>query len=279
MPTFDTPDPISVTIELGVGDVLISASDRSDTVVEVRPTDPSDNADTKAAERTRVNFSHGALSVTGPKQRGLFGKAGSVDVMIELPAASTVRARSQAASVRSEGQLGDCTITNSVGHVRLARTGALELSTGGGDVTVEHVAGDAEVSTGTGRIRIGKVDGTATIKNSNGASWVGEISGNLQLKASNGDIAVDRAGSGVEAKTANGDVRVGEVVRGTVELQTATGHVEIGIREGTAALLDVRSSYGRIENALETTEGPGQSDEVAEIRARTSFGDIAIRRS
>src|SRR5437764_958604 len=41
MPTFDTPEPISVTVEFGVGDLRIVASDRTDTMVEVRPSDPT----------------------------------------------------------------------------------------------------------------------------------------------------------------------------------------------------------------------------------------------
>jgi hypothetical protein len=39
MTTFDTPDPIAVDLEVGVGDVRIEASDRVDTTVEVRPSD------------------------------------------------------------------------------------------------------------------------------------------------------------------------------------------------------------------------------------------------
>jgi hypothetical protein len=54
MPTFDTPEPISVSLEIGVGDIQIAASDRADTVVEVRPTDPRKAADVQAAEQTRV---------------------------------------------------------------------------------------------------------------------------------------------------------------------------------------------------------------------------------
>lgn len=42
MPNFDTPEPISVTLELGVGNVRITASDRTDTTVDVRPSDASD---------------------------------------------------------------------------------------------------------------------------------------------------------------------------------------------------------------------------------------------
>ena len=39
LPAFATPDPIAVSIELSVGDVRVVASDRADTVVQVRPSD------------------------------------------------------------------------------------------------------------------------------------------------------------------------------------------------------------------------------------------------
>jgi len=54
MPVFDTPEPISVTVELGVGDLRVVAGDRADTVVEVRPSDPAKKGDVTAAEQTRV---------------------------------------------------------------------------------------------------------------------------------------------------------------------------------------------------------------------------------
>jgi len=48
MPNFETPEPISVTFELGVGNVRIAASDRTDTTVDVRPSDESDESDVQA---------------------------------------------------------------------------------------------------------------------------------------------------------------------------------------------------------------------------------------
>ncbi len=51
MPTFDTPRPILVDLELGVGDVRITAGDRTDTTVEIRPTDPAKPSDVEAAEQ------------------------------------------------------------------------------------------------------------------------------------------------------------------------------------------------------------------------------------
>jgi hypothetical protein len=41
MTTFETPSPITVTLELGIGDLQIAAGDRTNTVVDVRPTDPT----------------------------------------------------------------------------------------------------------------------------------------------------------------------------------------------------------------------------------------------
>ena len=73
-----------------VGDVRITASDRTDTVVEVRPSDPSNAADVKAAEQTRVEYTDGQLLVKAPKLRPWLPRrgGGSVDVTIELPAGS-----------------------------------------------------------------------------------------------------------------------------------------------------------------------------------------------
>ena len=58
MPTYDTPEPITATIELAIGDVQISATDRGATVVEVRASDPSDEEDVKAAGLTRVEYAN-----------------------------------------------------------------------------------------------------------------------------------------------------------------------------------------------------------------------------
>jgi len=56
MSTFDTPRPILVDLELGVGDVRVSAGERTDTTVEVRPSDPAKQSDVDAAAQTRVEY-------------------------------------------------------------------------------------------------------------------------------------------------------------------------------------------------------------------------------
>jgi hypothetical protein len=281
MPVYATPEPISVTIDVAVGEVRLIASDRTDTVVEVRPTDESDESDVKAAQQTRVEYANGTLTVRGPKPRAFdfSKKTRSVAVLVELPTGSAVHGELAVGDVHSTGVLGDCRFKTSVGHFRLDRTGPLHLSTIG-HVTVDTVAGDAEVATGTGRVQIGEIGGAAVIKNSNGKTDIGTVTGDLRVRAANGEIGVDRADAGVDAKTSNGTIRIGQVARGSVTLNTAAGDLEIGVAAGTAAWLDLKTGHGRVNNALDdTAQGPEKSEETVEVRANTSFGDITVRRS
>jgi hypothetical protein len=280
MPTFDTRQPITATIYVLVGDVRISSGDHSATVVDVRPSNASSDEDVKAAELTRVEYAGEQLVVKAPKPRSWLSRSGaaSIDVTIELPAGSQVHAFGQAADFRCDGRLGDCQIKTGLGHIRLDCADTLSLKSAIGDISVQRATGHAEVAVGSGDVRLGELDSSAVIKSSNGDTWVGVARGDVRLSAANGSIAVDVAHASVVAKVANGDVRLGEVVRGSVVLVAQLGDLEVGIREGTAAWLDVRATAGKVHNALDAAEAPEPSAETVEVRARTAVGEIAIRR-
>jgi Putative adhesin len=280
MPTFETPNPITAAIDVTVGDVRVRADDGGHTTVDVRPSHPSSAEDVKVAQQTRVECSGGQLLVKAPKLRSWKPRSmgGSIDVTIELPAGSELHATGQVTDFGSDGRLGDCRVKTGIGQIRLDQAGAVSLKAGIGDIVVDHAAGHAEVSAGSGDVRLRELGDSAVIKNSNGDTWVGTAAGDARLGAANGSIAVDAARGSVVAKSANGDVRLGEAARGSVVLETSLGDVEIGIPEGTAAWLDVRAVAGKVQNALEAAEAPEQSDETVEVRARTSAGDVVIRR-
>lgn len=279
MPTFDTPEPISATVNLAVAQIHLTGGDAPRTVVEVHPSDPSKEKDIRAAEATRVGFTGGRLLIETPRQHVWLGRNdGSVDVTVELPAGSHLQAAVGLGDVRSDGRLGDCRVTTGNGRIRVAEAGALTLTSGLGDITVEHATGRAEVTTGSGDLRLGTLDGDAVLKSSNGDTWVGVARHELRLQTANGRIAVDEAHADVDAKTANGDVRVGEVARGSVVLESHLGDIEVGVREGSAAWLDVRSAMGKVSIELDDADTPDPSAETVSVRARTSLGKIRVRR-
>jgi DUF4097 and DUF4098 domain-containing protein YvlB len=279
MPTFATPDPITVTLTLTVADIRLRASERTDTVVTIGPRDPSNAKDVELAERTRTEFADGRLEIHAPQPWRVLGpsrNAGTLDIEIELPAGSTAHGEAWIADLHTTGELGRCDFATSMGDLTVDRTGPAKLSTNG-RVTARRIGGTAEIKA-AGDVRIDEVGGTTTIKNLNGATHVGRVEGVFTCRSANGEIIVDTALAAVTATTSNGGIRVDEVVRGDISLKTANGHIEVGIRPGTAARLDVHTKFGRVSNSLDEADGPGESDEVATVNTRTSYGNIVIRR-
>ncbi|WP_188191384.1 DUF4097 family beta strand repeat-containing protein [Nonomuraea sp. SYSU D8015] len=305
MPTFDTPEPISVRIDLPGGEVRIIAGDRTDTVVEVWSGDDEEQVPiqvgyaggtlvVKAARPETSTLSSlsrhaggtGALVAAALRQSwswsglsGLFGDWDSTRVTIELPSGSHVQGEAMAGEFHCAGRLGDCRLKTDYGDIRLDSAATIRLSSDSGEITVEPATGRAEITAGSGDIRINELDGTALIRNDDGEIYLGEVTGDLRLIGVNGDMHVHRTHGDVEAKTVHGSVRIGEIARGSVVLTSTTGDLEVGIRQGTAAWLDVSTANGSLVNSLAPHDGPEAFDESVEIRARSHDGDIVIRRA
>jgi hypothetical protein len=283
MPTFETPQPIAITVDVFVGQVEIIASDRTDTVVEVRPSDPDRKADVRGAQETEVGLVAGILTVKGPGGWKMYTlprawNTPSIDVTIEVPTGSRLHGTGSACRFLVTGELGPCELKTTVGDLQLEKAGPLELHTSG-NITVDQVVGRANIITGTGIVRIREIDGSALIKNSNGDSTIGEVTGDLQVKAANGNITVDRARGSVTAKNSNGNIRIGDASRGTVRLETSLGELEVGIHPGTAAYLDVNTKNGILQNLMEAAGQPAQGEETVHVYARSSFGNIIVRQA
>jgi DUF4097 and DUF4098 domain-containing protein YvlB len=282
MTTFDTSGPIVVTVDVAIrADVWVTAGDRTDTVVQVQPRSAARSADVRAAEEATVEYADGRLVVRFRPLRRLawFGDGGAVDVTIEVPIGSELELTSGMGELRCRGEFRSARLKTAMGSVSIDHCGPLSVHSGHGDITIEHVAGPLDVVTGSGRLGVGQVDGDATLRNGNGDTMVGGVTGELRARASNGDITVGRADGPVNAKSSNGSVRVGEVVRGSVTVGTSAGSIEVGVREGSAAWLELSTKYGRVRNALEAAADPGDAAATVEIRAHSSYGDITIQRS
>jgi len=209
MTTFQTPEPIAITVDVLSGDVTVIASDRTDTVVEIRPADESKKGDVRAAEQTQVDFVAGTLTVKTPKDWRTytpFGGNPSIAVTIEVPTGSQLKATAGVGRLLGTGELGQC---------------------------------DLEIAAG--------------------------------------DITVERPRDSVTAKTAKGNIRIGEASRGVLRLGTSMGELEVGIRPGSAARLEVNAQHGTVQNQMQPVDRPAENEETVQVHARNSFGNIIIR--
>ncbi|WP_280491897.1 DUF4097 family beta strand repeat-containing protein [Nocardia asiatica] len=166
MPTFETPEPIAVTVEVLSGSVTVIASDRTDTVVEVRPADDSKKGDVRAAEQTQVDFAAGTLTVRTPKDWRTytpFGGNPSIEVTIEVPNGSRLKGTAAVGRLLGSGELGQCDLAVSAGDITLERTrGSVTAKTAKGDIRIGDASrGVLRLETSMGELEVGIHPGSA----------------------------------------------------------------------------------------------------------------------
>ena len=163
MPTFDTPGPIAATVVVAGAQVRVTASDRTDTVVLVEPIDKASQTDVKVANKTKVDFAGGQLSV---KTTVSGDKNGSVVITIDLPAGSSLVAYLAHSSVHADGSFGECELHMASGRVQLDRINALQANIAAGEVTIGHIAERANIDGGAFAMRISEVKDTVKLSSS-----------------------------------------------------------------------------------------------------------------
>jgi hypothetical protein len=279
MPTFPTPAPIDLAINLPVGAIDIVATDRTDTVVTVSPTNPDKAVDRRGAEETKVDFDGQRLTVTGPKSRSWIGPSESIDLTVELPSGSRLTAEISVGGVRTVGRLGATRVKASTGAVNIDSTGDLWLRASHGNATIGTAGGSAEITADHGQIRAGTIAGNAILKSSHGNIRVEQAGGDLEAKLSYGDLEITRALGSITAKTAYGSIELAEIADGSIDVESGFGGITIGVRAGVPTWLDLASKEGRVRNALDGDRAPEPTEQTVVVRARTQYGDISITRA
>ena len=281
MPTYNTPTPIDLAINLQVGAIEVVASDRADTVVTVSPTNPAKAVDRRGAEETKVDFDGQRVTIIGPAAPHQLDRPDRVG-RPEGRAADGVavhrrdRGRRRAHR-RTPRRHPHQELDGSRGRRHHRRPVAARLArqrdrwappTAAIEITADH-----------GQIRVGTVTGDAILKASHGTILVDESGGDLDAKLSYGDLEITKALASVAAKTAYGSIQLREVSSGSIQVESGFGQVTIGVRPGVPAWLDLSSKNGHVRNQLAGDRAPDASEQTVAVRARTQDGDITIQRA
>jgi DUF4097 and DUF4098 domain-containing protein YvlB len=209
----------------------------------------------------RVDFKNGALSVSSP--RGFsFPRRGAVVVDIALPSGSRLNASTASANIAADGRYADC-----------------KFASASGDLEVGSVFGNLKADTASGGVIIHDVSGSASVSTASGDATISDLDGDVKFRAASGSVTVHRLHGNVNAHTASGDTTVAAAINGGVSVQTASGGVVLGIAEGTAAQLDLRTHSGEVRNSLTPSDGPAAGDETLVVQVRTASGDVIVRRA
>ncbi len=279
MKTFTTPSPVALTVRFAGGSLQVLAESRDTTTVDVAPANASNAADVEHAAVTTVEQRGNEIVVIAPDTKRWFGRTPKLDVKVAMPIDSCATVFAESADVRLRGKLGDTDVNTASGDIQFEHVGSLTASSASGDVRGDAVTRDAKIKSASGDVRVDGIGGTADATTASGDLLLPAVGGDAHVRTASGDASLGVVRGSVSAKTASGDIRIESVQEGTVQVDSASGDVWVGIAHGTAAWLEVQSLSGDVTSELEGTDAPDDDAPTVTIRARTLSGDVAIRRA
>ncbi|MDR3351048.1 MAG: hypothetical protein LBN98_05345 [Prevotellaceae bacterium] len=135
-------------------------------------------------------------------------------------------------------------------HLRVLQKAASRLSTSGGSIRIQHLAGEEILTTSGGSLHVDDVSGTVTgstsggsihlseskgeikLTTSGGSIHAGHSEGNIFLATSGGSIRLNGLGGNIYAATSGGSIRLADIF-GTVKASTSGGSFHADKVSGT----------------------------------------------
>jgi DUF4097 and DUF4098 domain-containing protein YvlB len=266
---FDTPEPVALFVEIGKGSVDVTATETTQTHVEISGRD---------ADQVTVSQDGRQISVIAPKLRGgIFGGDSRLDVRVTIPTGSDAVLRTGSADIAVRGIIGTGQVKSGSGDVQLGTaTGALLAETGSGDIRIDAAEGAVKVKSGSGDVVIRDAGGVTSISTGSGDVHVGTAGAQTVVKTGSGDLEVADASHDVSLTTGSGDMVVSRAHRGRVSAKGASGDVRIGIPAGVPVWTDISTITGDVRSNLTGAGKPEPGGDHVEVRARTVSGDIVL---
>ena len=245
---FPTPTPIDLYVENAAGSVDVFADAQAETTVDIAGRIP---------EEVVVELTGQRLTIRPRRRHRL--RHQRLDITVHLPAGSTVEAVTAAAGVTVRGTIA-----------------SLEATAASASVSVDDVTGAVSVGSASGSLRAGAIGGPLSFRSASGSLRADKVGGECTASSASGSITIGVVDDDVAASSVSGAVAVREAHRGTVELSATSGSVEVGVRRGTVAWLDVSSVGGRVRSDLTDEGAPTSGGAALTVRARSVSGHVAV---
>jgi len=159
------------------------------------------------------------------------------------------------------------------GSIRTGRLGGKStLKTSGGSINVDGATAELQAHTSGGSIDIGDTTGTVQAKTSGGSIRLGRVNGEVYARTSGGNIRVEDAAGSVDASTSGGSIhaQISGQPRGDSKLSTSGGGVVVTLAPSVAVDLDAHSSGGGVSSDVPVTVQGRQGDDS--IRGKINGG-------
>lgn len=254
---FPAPEPISLDARLPAGSITVRAEPV--TTATVTLTSRSGQRGDELIAGTTVEFDAGNLTVHVPDRVRLLSST-PLDLIVQLPNASSCVLNAASADIRCSGELG-----------------SLDARTASGDVFAELVTGQASINTASGDIELDEAGATARVNTASGDISIGRAGGEVTANSASGDLSLGVAASSAKIRSASGDVRIDCITAGRGEVTTVSGDVSIAVPAGIGVYLDLSAMSGDVRSDLDPADG--ESEAGLSLHCRSISGDVRIVRA
>lgn len=246
--------PLTGTADVRVatfdGSIQIQSWDRNEVSVEIEKRGPTRQAIEDLQIVSSQNGNVIDLEVKRPRSESLRGigmyRTAYARLIVSVPRASNIRARSGDGSIRIE-----------------AVTGRLELRTGDGSIRAADVSGDMTFDTGDGSVTVTGADGRLSVDTGDGSVTVAGKVTVLKLHTGDGSV-VYRADPG-------------STMADNWEITTGDGTVALYLPPDFSADIDAHTGDGRITNDLSVEKASAEERERRTLRGRIGSGGKLLR--
>jgi DUF4097 and DUF4098 domain-containing protein YvlB len=243
--TFEMPKEPRLLVSIPAGSIDVEAQPGTEAFVRLSPV-VDDEESRRVIERAHVEL-HGDELVVEVKDKWFrFGNHPEIRAEIRCPEGTSAKLQTASADIRTRGRLSDAKT-----HVASA------------DVELERVDGRLEAHSASGDVQVGFVRGDASVH------------------SASGDLSIRRSDAAVEVRSASGDVTIEDAGGGPIRIQSASGDVRVGVREGRRVAVDVRTVSGEAQSDI-PLDGSGGDDgdaPLVEIKVNGVSGDVRIERA
>lgn len=275
--------PVTLVLQVPGGSVEVDATG-DDAVVTVH-VEPLNRAAEDLLDRLDLTVDADTVSLVVPERRRSSVRGGpEFALRTTVPAGSGLRALTASAEVSVTGVLGEVDVSTASGDVELPRVGGGRVAVASGDLSVGEVDGSVSVESASGEVSVGRAGESVRARSASGGVRVGEVGGDLAATSASGDVEIGRVAGRLTAQTASGDVAVAVVVGPLARLTTLSGDVRVGVPDGTAVWLDVKTLSGDLHSEFAGSgSGPGSGEpvdgeQVLDLAVSTLSGDVDVRR-
>jgi hypothetical protein len=137
----------------------------------------------------------------------------------------------------------------------------LTLSTAGGSIHVDDLAGQLKLDTAGGSIHVGQIEGSVKADTAGGSIHIASATGPVEADTAGGSIKLGRMGGPVKADTAGGSIRIAaaagpvhaDTSGGSIELSDVAGPVTADVSGGSITARFIAAPTG--ESVLDCTGG------------------------